>query len=101
VFTRKSEGLPLYVRYVIEELREGKWSLQEEHKLPEGLTAYYDKVLDRLQTSDVGSILTPLFCVLALAKEPLPETTPSSAGIPSATTPTGTNCSARRSAMAA
>jgi hypothetical protein len=73
VLTRKSQGLPLYVRMVIEDLREGKWSLQEEDRLPAGLTAYFDRILERLQVSDVGTILPFLFCLLARAREPLTE----------------------------
>jgi len=41
VVTRKSEGLPLYVRMVIEDLKTGRWSLKDEDKLPDGLNAYY------------------------------------------------------------
>ncbi|MEZ8220400.1 NACHT domain-containing protein, partial [Candidatus Fervidibacteria bacterium JGI MDM2 JNZ-1-D12] len=71
VVTKKSQGLPLYVRMVIEDLKAGKWTINDEDKLPEGLNAYFDDILERLRVSDVGSVLTPMFCLLAWAKEPL------------------------------
>lgn len=73
VITRKSEGLPLYVRMAVEDLREGKRTLADEDKLPDGLTAYYEQRLERLRVSDVGAVLTPLFCLLVWAKEPVTE----------------------------
>jgi nucleoside-triphosphatase THEP1 len=71
--TRKSEGLPLYVRMVIEDLKAGRLTVWDEEKLPEGLKGYYEKVLERLQVSDIGTVLTSLFCILAWAKEPITE----------------------------
>ncbi len=71
VVTKKSQGLPLYVRMVVEDLKAGKWTINDEDKLPEGLEAYFDDILERLRVSDVGSVLTPMFCLLAWAKEPL------------------------------
>lgn len=72
---RKSEGLPLYVCMVIEDLCTGKWSLMDEDKLPNGLSAYFERILERLRISDIGSVLTQLFCLLAWAKEPITERT--------------------------
>jgi tetratricopeptide (TPR) repeat protein len=73
--TRKSEGLPLYVRMVIEDLKAGRLTVWDEEKLPEGLKGYYEKLLERLQVSDIGTVLTSLFCILAWAKEPITEGT--------------------------
>jgi predicted transcriptional regulator len=73
--TRKSEGLPLYVRMVIEDLKAGRLTVRDEEKLPERLVAYYERLLERLRVSDVGTVLTPLFCLLAWAKEPITEGT--------------------------
>jgi DNA polymerase III delta prime subunit len=73
--TRKSEGLPLYVRMVIEDLKAGRLTVWDEEKLPEGLVDYYERLLERLRVSDVGTVLTPLFCLLAWAKEPITEGT--------------------------
>ncbi len=71
---RKSEGLPLYVRMVIEDLKAGRLTWNEKD-LPEGLGAYYENLLERLKVSDVATVLTPLFCLLAWAKEPVTEGT--------------------------
>jgi hypothetical protein len=73
--TRKSEGLPLYVRMVIEDLKVGRWTVRDEDKLPPGLVAYYEWSLKQLGVSDIGRVLTPLFCLLAWAKEPINEGT--------------------------
>jgi hypothetical protein len=73
VLVRKSEGLPLYVRMLMEDLCVGKWTLEDEARLPDGLIAYFDQILERLRVSDVGSVLAPLFCLLVWAKEPVIE----------------------------
>jgi WD40 repeat protein len=69
----RSQGLPLYLRLVVQDIREGKLSFKEgeEKKLPRGLASYYERVLERLQISDVAAVLTEVFCVLACAKAPL------------------------------
>jgi hypothetical protein len=73
--TRKSEGLPLYVWMVIEDLKVRRWTVWDEDKLPPGLVAYYEWSLEQLGVSDVKAVLTPLFCLLAWAKEPITEGT--------------------------
>jgi hypothetical protein len=73
--TRKSEGLPLYVWMVIEDLKVRRWTVWDEDKLPPGLVAYYEWSLKQLGVSDIGRVLTPLFCLLAWAKEPITEGT--------------------------
>ncbi|MGH8581574.1 MAG: AAA family ATPase [Gammaproteobacteria bacterium] len=73
VLVGKSQGLPLYVRMVIEDLGVGKWTLEDEARLPDGLKAYFDQILERLRVSDAGSVLTPLFCLLVWGKEPVIE----------------------------
>jgi hypothetical protein len=60
---------------VIEDLKAGRLTVRDEEKLPEGLVAYYERLLERLRVSDVGTVLTPLFCLLAWAKEPITEGT--------------------------
>ena len=69
----RSQGMPLYLRLVVQDIREGKLAFKvgEEKKLPRGLASYYERVLERLQISDVAAVLTPVFCVLACAKAPL------------------------------
>jgi len=75
ILTKRSEGLPLYVRMVVEDLREGKRTLDDEKSLPNGLQAYFEQVLQRMHVSDVGTVLTPLFCLLSWAREPVTPTT--------------------------
>jgi DNA polymerase III delta prime subunit len=71
----KSKGLPLYVRMVIEDLKAGQLTVWDEKKLPEGLKKYYEWLLERLRVHDIGTVLTPLVCLLAWAKEPITEGT--------------------------
>ena len=70
---RRSEGLPLYLHLLAQDVREGRISFRpgEEAKLPHGLTSYYEQLLERLRISDVSAVLTPVFCLLAVAKAPL------------------------------
>ncbi|MCS7193276.1 MAG: hypothetical protein NZ937_09900, partial [Armatimonadetes bacterium] len=53
----------------------GRWTVNDEDKLPKGIEAYFNEILERLKVSDVGSVLTPMFCLIAWAKEPLTEKT--------------------------
>lgn len=73
LLVRSEGGLPQYLRLFAEDIREGRFSFAEgqERKLPRGLSAYYERILFRLQVSDVAAVLTPVFAVLAWAKEPL------------------------------
>ncbi len=70
---KRSAGLPLYLRLLVQDIREGRLSFKEgqEKNLPHGLTSYYERLLERLQISDVSAVLTPVFCLLAVAKAPL------------------------------
>jgi tetratricopeptide (TPR) repeat protein len=60
---------------VIEDLKVRRWTVWDEDKLPPGLVAYYEWSLEQLGVSDVKAVLTPLFCLLAWAKEPITEGT--------------------------
>jgi WD40 repeat protein len=70
---RRSGGLPLYLRLLVQDIREGRLSFKpgEEKRLPEGLRSYYERLLERLQVSSVSEVLTPVFCLLAVARAPL------------------------------
>jgi len=67
----RARGLPLYVHHLLEDLLSGHLSVQDEDKLPDGLTAYYDALMERVGLSDVKAVLPHLVCLLAMAKEPL------------------------------
>ena len=72
---QRSEGLPLYVQLVVEDITTQRLSFWDEERLPKGLSAYYKQLLEWLKVSDVSQILTDVLALLCLAYEPLPETT--------------------------
>ena len=70
----RAEGLPLFVHHVIEDLRSQHFRIQElPHRLPQGLSAYYDDLLRRMSVGDLQAVFSPLLTTLAGAKEPLSE----------------------------
>lgn len=66
-----AKGLPLYVRFVIDDLLRGVYDFTDEKRLPSGLAEYYQRILSRLSIGDLQSILTPTMMLLALAGSPL------------------------------
>src|SRR5262249_12057336 len=44
---RKSDGLPLYLAMLVDDLKAGRRTVSGEKELPTGLIAYYDEILDR------------------------------------------------------
>ncbi len=70
---RRSEGLPLYLSFVAEEVRQDRLSFSPgaEQRLPRDLEAYYERLLERFRVSDEAAVLTPLLALLALAADPL------------------------------
>ena len=66
-----ADGLPLYVHLLLEDLRNGRLSVHDEQRLPAGLMAYYDALMDRVGLSDLKRDLPLLVAVLARAEEPL------------------------------
>jgi hypothetical protein len=72
----KARGLPLYVRFVVEDIVSGALRfLDLEHRLPPSLEAYYDDLLGRLAIGDLRALLTPLLVTIAWARAPLDEET--------------------------
>src|SRR5262249_29999449 len=71
----RSEGLPLYVRFLVEDLLTGHFELtgQLRRKLPQGLAAYYEDLLDRAQIDDVQALLPKLLAVVVWAQGPVAE----------------------------
>jgi len=69
----KSEGLPLYVRFLVEDLLRGHFELTKhlKGKLPQGLAAYYDDLLDRTGIGDVQALLPKLLGDIVWARGPL------------------------------
>lgn len=68
---RNARGLPLYVHLLLDDLRTGNLTVNDESRLPDGLTAYYDALMDRVGLSSVKRDLPLLVCALALVTEPL------------------------------
>ncbi len=69
---RLSEGLPLYVKYVIDDIHAGRYRvLDAGEALPPGLHAYHEELLRRLGIGNLHQVLTPIAATLAVAKEPL------------------------------
>ncbi|WP_295387747.1 NACHT domain-containing protein [uncultured Thiodictyon sp.] len=64
-------GLPLYVHLLLEDLRNGQLSVRDEQRLPQGLVAYYDELMNRVGLSDLKRDLPLLVACLARAEEPL------------------------------
>jgi len=69
---RLSEGLPLYVKYVIDDIHAGRYRMLDAGEaLPPGLHAYHEALLRRLSIGSLHQVLTPIAATLAIAKEPL------------------------------
>lgn len=70
---RRSAGLPLYLRLLVDDVREGRVTFREgaEKDLPWGLERYYERTLERLGVGDAPAVLASVFGLLALAREPL------------------------------
>jgi WD40 repeat protein len=71
----RAAGLPLYVRYVIQDLLADEHRVDALDRLPSGLNAYYDELLKRLGIGELQAILTPLVATIAWARAPLDEET--------------------------
>jgi WD40 repeat protein len=68
-------GVPLYVKYVINDIFAGRYRVLDGHeRLPPSLSAYYEELLRRLSVGDLHQVLTPLAATLAVALEPLDAT---------------------------
>jgi len=69
----KARGLPLYVHLLIEDINNQHFDVKSGDRLPDGLTAYYDDLVDRLGVSDAKADLTAIVALLSQATEPLDE----------------------------
>jgi hypothetical protein len=73
--TKRANGLPLYVKYVIGDVLNGVYRVFDGvEDLPQNLHAYHEKLLKRLAVGDLAGLLTPLVACLAVAGEPLTTT---------------------------
>ena len=65
-----SEGLPLYVHLLVDDLKTGIRKL-DDGKLPDSLRVYYDEIMSRIGLSDVRRDLTEIIATLAVSREPM------------------------------
>jgi hypothetical protein len=63
----RADGLPLYVRFVVEDVLAGHLAFDASlpGKLPRGLAAYYDDLLRRFAVGELQALLTPLVVSVA------------------------------------
>lgn len=66
-----ADGLPIYVRYVVNDALGGKISPEASAELPPSLAEYHEKILERCEIGDLKQVLSPLVGTLAVAREPL------------------------------
>ena len=69
----RSEGLPIYVNYVIGDISAKRIRPDNANDLPRGIHAYHAELLRRCSTGDLQAVVTPMLVVVALAHEPLSE----------------------------
>ncbi len=70
--SRCSEGLPLYITYLKEDLWNGSIGPDNPSQLPRKLSGYHDELIRRAGiVGDLQAIVTPIVVLLALAAEPL------------------------------
>lgn len=67
----QAKGLPLYVELLLDDLRAGRITVEDDDKLPDGLSAYYDGLMERGGLSTVSRDLPLLVSILARAEEPM------------------------------
>lgn len=66
----RAGGLPLYIRFVVSDILTGRLTFLDETALPNGLTAYYSRLLHQGQIGDAAFLATPLQVLAALLEEP-------------------------------
>jgi len=65
-----SEGLPLYIHLLVEDLKIGIRKLGDE-RLPDSLRDYYDEIMNRIGLSRIKRDLTDIIAALAVTREPM------------------------------
>lgn len=66
-----AKGLPLYVNLLLDDLRVGALTVEDDDKLPDGLSDYYDGLMERVGLSTVSRDLPMIVALLARSEEPL------------------------------
>jgi tetratricopeptide (TPR) repeat protein len=68
---KRASGLPLFVKFLIEDLLAGRIDFFDPEKLPLGLNEYYERLLKGLSVGDLNSLVTPIIAALSISKYPL------------------------------
>lgn len=68
---KRSEGLPLYVKLVIEDIHKNQIDITNIRHLPQSLEKYYKRLFEHNSIGGANPLLTPLLCTLAIAKDAL------------------------------
>lgn len=66
-----AKGLPLYVNLLLDDLRAGALTVEDDDKLPDGLSDYYDGLMERGGLGTVSRDLPMIVSLLARTEEPL------------------------------
>jgi hypothetical protein len=66
-----ADGLPIYVRYVVNDALAGWLSPDAGAPLPPSLAAFHERILQRCEVGDLAQVVSPLVGTLAVAREPL------------------------------
>lgn len=73
---KASQGLPLYVKYVISDINKGVYgTLDPGVTLPPSLDEYHERLLTRFGVGMLQQVLTPLAATLGAVNEPLSQNT--------------------------
>lgn len=69
----RSEGLPLYVRLVVADIRAGRMSYESPDMLPGGIGPYFDALIARVEAGPPRELVECLLCLLCWTFESMPE----------------------------
>ena len=71
--TSRAMGSPLYAKHLIEDLKSGKRTLNDQGtaELPSGVENYHDDLMSRVGSSDLHVMIAQILSSLAVAYEPL------------------------------
>ena len=67
----RSEGLPQYIKLVVDDVLQGKADFANPSALPLSVAAYHAQLLEQYELGDVQQVATPLIATLAVTREPL------------------------------
>ena len=69
--TVKARALPLYLHYLIQDIRRGEFDFRRPDRLPKSLDDYYSRLIERFEFDPAQAVLPHIIALLALAHMPL------------------------------